>query len=110
MLFKDTSRDEVIDRDIDVTVRSAGQYVTIPLCRTFVRDDELWVCVSPPNGKYTAPVPKDAVFTLNESDLAAGRFRLRVTTASRLGQLVVLRSKAARRGARCRLQVSDMHE
>ena len=59
-----TSPDNVIDQKVAVFIRQDGPEIgSMPDCQTFVQDGKLHVdCAPPLKRRYTAPVPKGAMF------------------------------------------------
>ena len=88
--FGGMSLDQLIDKDVDVCIRTSeptGEMVE--LCRTFERDGQVWVDLIPKlNRKYVMPLPDDAIVSRNEADLSYGRYGVFISPASKQGQFV----------------------
>ncbi len=90
--------DNVIDQKVSVYIRQDGPDIaSIPDCQTFVQDGKLHVdCAPPLRRRYTAPVPKGAMFarSTDGDDLAVF-----ILPSSELARLIQkLWEKEAKRG------------
>src|SRR5208282_2573396 len=67
--------DQVIDKEVDVFLRSGSRVQAINFCRTFMQDGQVWVDLMPHvAGKYVMPLPDDAGISRNETDLGVARY------------------------------------
>jgi hypothetical protein len=87
--YNNTTLEDVTDKDVDVFLNTDGSMISsLPLCRTFLKDGQLWVdCIPHLEKKYTAPVPDNAMISRNDKALDAGRYGVFVNPATELGRL-----------------------
>ena len=88
--FNQTTLSDVTDADIDVfLIYGDDEVSSLPLCRTFSRNGQLWIdCAPSLHRRYAAPVPDDVLISRNEDCLTTGRYGVFVPVWSRLGRLV----------------------
>jgi hypothetical protein len=98
--FNKTTLADVTDANIDVFLLNGDNEVSsLPLCRTFLLDDRLWIdCAPSLDRKYSAPVPDDVLISRNEDCLVLGRYGVFVPVGSELGNLVADLLDVAKRG------------
>ena len=98
--FNQTTLADVTDANIDVFLLDGNDEVSwLPLCRTFLLGDRLWIdCAPSLVRKYTAPMPDDVLISRNEDCLVLGRSGVFVPVGSELGNLVAELLDVAKRG------------
>ena len=100
--LNDVTLDDIVNNNVDVVMLTTGGMVELAqLCEVFLGDDVPFIDFIPKlNRQFVAPIPDDAIISINEAELSSGRYGVFIPRDSEAGKLfaAILRSQRESRG------------